>query len=139
VITLDTSGFLAVVNQDDANHAACLAIYVQDPGPFIVPAGILAEIDWALHTRIGDATSARRVRDAFLEALQSGGLLLDCGEHDYRRIQQLTTRYDDLRLGIADSAVVACAERRGGRILTTDLRHFAVIARGEKTIRVLPE
>jgi hypothetical protein len=39
-------------------------------------------------------------------------------------------------LGAADAAVVACAERNGGRVLTVD-RDFGVVA-GEGTITVLP-
>jgi predicted nucleic acid-binding protein len=37
-------------------------------------------------------------------------------------------RYGDLPLGFADAAVVACAERNGGRILTFDRRDFDVVA-----------
>jgi hypothetical protein len=57
---------------------------------------------------------------------------------DSDRAQQLTQRYRDLPLGFADAAVIACAERNGGRVLTIDRRHFPVVARGEKTITVLP-
>jgi predicted nucleic acid-binding protein len=39
-------------------------------------------------------------------------------------------------LGATDAAVVACAERTGGRVLTVD-RDFAVVA-GAGTITVLP-
>jgi len=138
LITLDTSGFLAIVNQADTDHEACREVYERDLGPYIVPAAILAEIDWAIHTRVLDARSKSRIQEAFLEALDVGGLALDCGERDVPRIQQLLRRYDDLGLGIADTAVVACGERRGGRVLTTDRRHFSVVARGEGTITVLP-
>jgi predicted nucleic acid-binding protein len=55
------------------------------------------------------------------------------------RIRRLVHRYADLPLGFGDAAAVACAERHGGRVLTMDRRHFLVVARGEKTITVLPE
>jgi predicted nucleic acid-binding protein len=48
----------------------------------------------------------------------------------------LLGRYADLRLGFADAAVVACAERNGGTVLTFDLRDFSVI--GEGRIRIAP-
>jgi hypothetical protein len=37
----------------------------------------------------------------------------------------------------SDAAVIACAERSGGRVLTFDLRDFGVVA-AEGTITVLP-
>ncbi len=49
------------------------------------------------------------------------------------RVRELVRRYADLPLGFADAAVTACAERHRGRVLTTDYRHFPVVARGEKT------
>jgi predicted nucleic acid-binding protein len=33
----------------------------------------------------------------------------------------------DLPLGFADAAVIACAESKGGRVLTLDRRHFDVV------------
>jgi predicted nucleic acid-binding protein len=41
------------------------------------------------------------------------------------------------RLAFADAAVVECAERHGGRVMTLD-GHFAIVAR-EGRIAVLPE
>jgi uncharacterized protein len=63
---------------------------------------------------------------------------LDCGEQDVPRIRTLVRRYADLPLGFADAAVIACAERYGGRVLTLDLRHFGVVAR-EGNLTLLPE
>ena len=45
-------------------------------------------------------------------------------------------RYKDLPLGFGDAAVVACAERTGGRVLSFDRRDFSVVA-GEGTITLL--
>jgi predicted nucleic acid-binding protein len=63
---------------------------------------------------------------------------LDCGDVDVPRIRELMTRYEDLHLGFADAAVVACAERNGGDVLTFDRRDFDVIAR-DVPITVVPE
>ena len=62
---------------------------------------------------------------------------LDCGEADLGRARQLVQRYEDLSLGYVHAAVIACAERNGGRILTFDLRDFGVVA-AEGTITILP-
>ncbi len=75
--------------------------------------------------------------DTFLNDLETGSYALDCGEQDVPRIRELVRRYADLPLGFVDAAVTACAERRGGRVLTLDLRHFGVVAR-EGTITIVP-
>lgn len=45
------------------------------------------------------------------------------------RIGDLVERYADLRLGLVDAAVIACAECSGLRTLTLDQRDFGVVAR----------
>ncbi len=66
-----------------------------------------------------------------------GSYTLDCGEQDIPRIRELVRRHADFPLGFADAAVIACAERNGGRVLTLDMRHFGVVAR-EGTLILLP-
>ena len=41
-----------------------------------------------------------------------------------------------MQLGLADACVIACAERRGKRVLTFDRRDFVAVAR-EGTITVV--
>ena len=72
-----------------------------------------------------------------LGALREGSLSFDYGEQDLSRIDVLIARYEDMRLGLADAACIACAERNGGRVMTFDRRHFAVVAR-EGTITLVP-
>jgi len=92
--------------------------------PFVVPAGILGELTHMVEARLGAATL-----DALLEDFETGAYSIDCGERDIPRIRALLERYADLSLGFADAAVVACAERSGGGVLTFDLRDFGPIAR----------
>lgn len=54
--------------------------------------------------------------DSLLEDLDTGAFAFDCGDRDLPRIRELVSRYADLPLGVADAAVVACAERNGGRV-----------------------
>ncbi|MHB1538722.1 MAG: hypothetical protein ACYCUM_13720 [Solirubrobacteraceae bacterium] len=51
-----------------------------------------------------------------LAALNRGFYELDCGEADLERIGELLDRYADMSLGIVDACVIACAERRDGRV-----------------------
>lgn len=76
--------------------------------------------------------------DQFFEDIEQEEYLLDCGESDFSRIRQLIARYGDLPLGFADAAVITCAERRSGRVLTYDQRHFPVVVR-EGTITLVSD
>jgi predicted nucleic acid-binding protein len=133
VITLDTSGLFALMNRRDPAHQKVRKALLADPGPYLVPAGILGEISYLLERRYGI-----KALDAFLEDLESGTFRLDCGEGDLARVRALASRYADLPLGFADAAVIACAERNGGAVLTLDRRDFGVVAR-EGRIVLLPE
>lgn len=133
MITLDTSGLFALMNRRDPAHAKVRTALLADSGPYLVPAGILGEITHILERRHGT-----RTLDLFLADLESGTFRLDCGEDDLRRVRVLVDRYADLPLGFADAAVIACAERNGGAVLTLDRRDFGAVAREGKIV-VLPE
>jgi uncharacterized protein len=107
------------------------ALVANERGPLIVPVPILSELTYLIETRQGHAAL-----DRFLRDIDRGVYLLDCGDRDIPRVRELAARYVDLPLGFADSAVVACAERRGGRVFTYDYRHFPVVAR-EGTIQIV--
>jgi len=132
LITLDTSSIVSLVHTRDRNHARTVAAFRDEPGQHVVPASILAEVAYLLESRVG-----MKAVTAFLLDLDSGALTFDCGEGDFARIAELSLRYDDLPLGAADAGVIACAERRGGRVLTLDRRHFDVVRR-EVDLELLP-
>jgi len=132
LITLDTSAMIAAIDQTDAHHDEVIAVAEQETGPIVLPVPILAEITYLIERTIG----ARMVED-FLATVIQGDFALDCCEQDFPRALALVARYRDLPLGYADASVIACAERRGGKVLTLDRRHFGVVER-EGTIQVLP-
>ena len=132
LITLDTSGLFALLNRRDAHHEQIMAAFVNDAGPYLVPAGILAEISYMIERRL-----SLEVLTTFVSDLETGRFVLECGEGDLGRIGDLVRRYEDLPLGFADASVISCAERNGGKVLTLDLRHFGVVA-AEGNISLLP-
>ena len=132
LITLDTSGLFALLNRRDKDHGRARIALLEDKGPYLVPAGILAEITYLVERRLG-----QRVLDGLLADLETGGFTLDCGEENFGRTRELVGRYADMPLGFADASVISCAERNGGRVLTLDLRHFGTVA-AEGKLSLLP-
>lgn len=92
----------------------------------------LAEMAYMAGRRTGDEAFRR-----FLAGFEDASTLLDCGDVDPPRIRELMERYADLGLGFADAAVIACAERNGGAVLTFDRRDFEVVA-AEGLLTLLP-
>uniref|UniRef100_A0A831XG83 Ribonuclease VapC n=1 Tax=Thermus islandicus TaxID=540988 RepID=A0A831XG83_9DEIN len=131
MITLDTSALFALLNRKDPDHGRGRTLLLSDPGPYLVPMGILAEIAYLVEKRLG-----LRALEAFFQDLEARAFSLECGEEDLPRVRELVARYQDLPLGFADAAVIAVAERSGGLVLRLD-RHFHVVAQ-EGTLRVLP-
>lgn len=132
IVTLDTSALFALLNRRDPDHQSITQALLADRGPYLVPAGILAEIGYLIEQRLG-----LDVLDAFLADLQERAFVLEPSDDDLARIRELVRRYADLPLGLADACVIACAERHDGNVLTLDYRHFGTVAR-EGTITLLP-
>lgn len=132
MITLDTSGLIALIDERDPDHPAARSALLSAGRPYLIPAGILAEVTYFIEARLPN------VLDLFLGDLETGAYTLDCGDDELPRARELVTRYADLPLGYADAAVIACAEANGGLVLTLDRRDFGVVAR-EGTIALLPE
>jgi hypothetical protein len=124
VITLDTSGIVALFVRKDQRYREAVRALEAARMPTVVPAGILAEVDRVLARRLTPAASL-----TFLEGIQTGETLLDHGDLDLPRITALMTHYGELPLGFADAAVVACAERNGGTVLTFDRDGLEAISR----------
>jgi len=132
MITLDTSGVLALFVRDDLHHADAVRCLEEGRQPMVVPVGILAVLDSVLSGLL-----APRASVAFLAGIERGDTLLDCGDVDLPRIRELMVRFADVGLGFSAAAVVACAERNGGRILTFERRVLDVVA-GDAPITLLP-
>ena len=132
VITLDTSGMLALLDKKERHHNAARDALLADGGPHLVPAGALCELGYLVKQRLG-----LTVLDGLLADIETGSYTLDCGDEDLGRIRELLARYEDLGLSFTDAAVIACAERSGGKVLTFDHRDFDVVAR-EGRITILP-
>ncbi|HET9659761.1 MAG TPA: PIN domain-containing protein [Thermomicrobiales bacterium] len=131
MVTVDTSALVALINARDQDHLQMLEALEGELDALIVPVAVLSEVSYFIERDLGPM-----VLDLFVGDIANGAYRLDCGEQDWTRIHQLVQRYDNLPLGIADAAVIACGERNGGRVATLDYRHFGAVA-GEGTIRIV--
>ena len=121
-----------MLDHRERSHREVVASLNADPGPYFVPTAILAEIGYLIEQRHGP-----KPLRAFLDDIEAGAFTLDCGDADIARISALIDRYADLPLGLSDAAVIACAERHRGRVLTLDRRDFEVVGR-EVDLTLLP-
>lgn len=124
MITLDTSAVVALLDVDEPAHERVVEALGAERPPFLIPAAIVCEVGYLVQRNLGSVAI-----DAFLSDLAEGQFRYDPGEADLPRIRQLVSRYAELPLGVADAAVVACAERSGGRVMTLDRRDFDVVSR----------
>jgi uncharacterized protein len=131
MMTIDTSGMLALLDARSRPHRAAVEALEATTGPFLVPAATLGELGYFFEHRYAPV-----VARTFLEDLRDGLWTLDGGDGDLARVVELHDRYADLPLGVVDAAVIACGERSGGAVLSFD-RDFLVVG-AEGTIQVVP-
>jgi predicted nucleic acid-binding protein len=123
-LILDTGPLLAALDAADPDHAACARLLVESTEDLLVPALVLAELDYWCHRRLGGEAWL-----VFLDDVLAGVYdVQPPSASDLRRARELQAKYADLELGVVDASVVALAERHGEhRIATLDRRHFAAV------------
>ena len=123
-LVADSGALYALYDKRDRNHRAVREAIQAEDGPILIPAALLAEIDYLLRKRIGFAAERR-----FLEGIEKAAFTVEGFTlEDAGFCRKLLTQYEDLDLGLADASVIATAERRGIRkILTVDERDFRAV------------
>ncbi|MEZ4529959.1 MAG: PIN domain-containing protein [Thermomicrobiales bacterium] len=132
MVILDTSALVAFLDAEDRWNVPVTRALRSHAGTLVIPVAILSEVAHFIERDLGQ--HALRV---FVDDIVTGSFSVDCGEQDWPRVLELVDRYADLELGLADAAVIACAERRKVPVATLDFRHFGAVAR-EGAIDLLP-
>lgn len=135
-LVADTGALYALFDRRDKHHKAVREAVMGEAGAILVPVAILAELDYLLHTRLG-----QKAEERFLDGLLQGSFTLcPFTLEDAAECKRILIQYRDLELGLADAAIIATAERTGvHRILTVDIRDFsAVRTRGGEPFELLP-
>jgi predicted nucleic acid-binding protein len=125
MIVLDPTAVASLLDPRDPNHGRGRDVLIRARMPTVVPFAALDAI-----TRIATEIVGARATRRFLRGVIDGETLLDCGDLDLPRTLELLVRYEDLPIDLATAAVVACAERHGGRVLSFDQRIQALARDG---------
>lgn len=121
---LDTGVLYAIADEDDDDHAQCVAHVSSLRGRLLAPAPVVVETAWLIERRLGPDNEA-----VFLDLFAVGTLeAVELTAEDYVRIAELVRKYADFPLGTVDASVVAVAERLGlAEVATLDRRHFSAV------------
>ena len=123
-LVLDTGPLYASLDRSDDDHRTCRALIESAVEPLVIPAPVLVEVDYLIHTRMHPG-----VLVALLADVESGAYRIeDLRVEDYRRCRVLCDRYADADIGFVDAAVMAVVERLNEpKLATLDRRHFSLL------------
>jgi hypothetical protein len=125
MIVVDTSGILASKDESHPEHAAVAAVITDSDEELLLSPFVLAESDYMLANRLGQAAAREFLDEVATEAYE----LVDFDAGDVRSANGIIDRYADLHIGIADASLVVIAARfETLRLLTFDQRHFRTVA-----------
>lgn len=136
MIVLDTGGWYAALDANEALHGRAVAALASAAPPRVLSPFVLAELDYLIGTRVGHSAQMALVEEVTRGAYQLDAFTAD----DVAQARRIMERYADLRIGLADASVVVLAQRhRTWDLLCTDERHFrALRGAGGKPFRLLP-
>lgn len=137
-LIIDTSGYLAGVFAKHPEHAAVREVLAKVNQPPVLSPLVVAEIGYVVLDSRGVEQEL-----AVLDELTGGAYeLADVDLDDLRVARHLVAKHRDLKIGLTDGVNAVLAERyETNEILTTDQRHFRVIApltRRFDAFRLLP-
>ncbi|MDP2954125.1 MAG: VapC toxin family PIN domain ribonuclease, partial [Chloroflexota bacterium] len=83
-LVLDTGPLYATLDRDDAQYRRCLNLLQHTAEPLVIPAPVLVEVDWLVHTRLHPGVFL-----ALLDDIVAGAYCVEeLKPEDYRRIRE---------------------------------------------------
>lgn len=137
MILADTSAVLQLASTTAQRHADVAGAVAELDGPFLLSPFVLAELDYMLGSRQGQAQRLALLREVTDGAYE----LAEFGRAEVEEAANVMTQYEDLRVGLADASIVVLAEKHMTiDVLTFDHRHFrAMRGPGGRPFRLLPD
>lgn len=136
-LVLDTGPVYALLDRRDSAHLACRRLIDAADEALVIPAPVLAEVDYWVSARLHAGIFVALLDDVLagayrIEALDGG---------DIRRVRDLCEQYAEADIGFVDAAVLAIVERLNEpKLATLDRRHFGVLRpRHVDALELVPE
>ena len=136
MILTDAGPLVALVDQGEPDHDACVACLPDLSGPMVTTWPAFTEAMYLL----GEA-GGWRAQGMLWSILQQGDLEVAVqSSDDYERMRVLMQKYRDLPMDLADASLVRLAEERRARdIFTLDERDFRIYRiHGRQSLRLWP-
>jgi predicted nucleic acid-binding protein len=136
MILTDAGPLVALVDQGEPDHDACVACLPNLTGPMVTTWPAFTEAMYLL----GEA-GGWRAQGVLWNILQQGDLEIAFqSSDDYERMRVLMQKYRDLPMDLADASLVRLAEERRVRdIFTLDARAFRIYRiHGRQSFRLWP-
>lgn len=135
-LVIDTGPLLAALDVADPDHEACARLLTQATDDLIVPALVLAELDYWCARRLSSEAWL-----IFLDDVIAGAYQVEPPTpKDLERCRALQATYRELGLGVVDASVIALTERLDEpKVATLDRRHFGVVRpQHVEALRIVP-
>ncbi len=135
MILLDTSGLLAALDSGQRHHAEAAASLAAATPPLLLSPFVLAELDYLLATRVGEAARTSLLREVERGAYQ----LPPFSAGEVGEARAIIERHGDLGVSLADASIAVLAARYEIQdVLTLDERHFRILTANRKPFLLLP-
>ena len=136
MIVADTSGLLALFNSAEPAHREVVAALAEERDALVVSPFVVAELDYLIATRVGQAEALNVVKELAGGAYDLAAIDTD----DLEVVSEVMSRYREHGIGVADASLVLLADRYATRrVLTLDRRHFDVLrSLGGEAFEIVP-
>lgn len=121
MVIADSGFFFGLADRSDPWHPRCSAAYRSLQEGLITTWPVVTEATYLIGKFLGETYRQRFLERVFADTFA----LFDLNARHGPRLLELTRRYDNLPMDLADASLVLLAEHLGhGRILSTDMRDF---------------
>jgi uncharacterized protein len=135
VILLDTSGLLAALDSAQRRHSEAAASLLAAKPPLLLSPFVLAELDYLLARRVGEAERSSLLGEVGRGAYQ----LQPFTAQNVEQARAIIERHADLGISLADASIAVLAAANDTQdVLTLDERHFRVLTVSGEPFRLLP-
>jgi predicted nucleic acid-binding protein len=136
VILTDAGPLVAIIDRDDADHAACAEALTGLRGPMVTSWPALTEAVYLLGSRAG-----WKGQEALLRLVGRGDVTVaELKREDVSRCRDLMGKYRSLPMDFADATLVVLAEKlKTRRVFTLDSDFRVYRIGGRRAFEVVPE